>query len=446
MESKLNCEIVRDLLPTYADGLTSEVTSRAVREHLDECPQCAETLRLMQEPEIPEEHTPEVDYLKKVRRRTLRSGIIWGAAALVIGMAIVCIKVFLLGTALAPGSGTLTVSVSGETVHIEGETGSYALGVARAELEENNGVVSVKIYTAPKMPFNSGELKKEYKAKSEVKQVRWGELILWDDGASISETAAALYAAKNPYVGDMPANMKIADILGVSARLGGFTNELDTEKEPLGWMIHLNSMIISGQESAAKSIMEADSYVMLATIENLGYVTWYYRVDGEAREYTVTQENASDFAGRDIKEMAVSPKALESLVSELDIGRYGLYRTNGEERSLDVNIHVDCRDVYALSMDYYIDGELVGTRSVSNADGSALKRADTLRFDYTEADLAPETGSAMLSGFSFNLCAMDADGNSYEICKGVSADVGFGQSVDYILSGSFEDGFTLTEK
>lgn len=446
MENKLECEIVRDLLPSYADGLTSEVTSRAVREHLDGCAQCAEALRLMREPEAPEEHTPEVDYLKKVRRRTLRSGIIWGAAALIIGMAIICIKVFLFGTALNPGSGTLAVSVSGETVRIEGSTGSYALAVARVALEESNGVVSVKVYTAPKMFFNSGELEKEYKAKGEVKQVCWGELTLWDDGAPISETAAALYAAKNPYVGDMPANIKIADILGISTRLGGFTSELATAQEPLGWRIYLSNPIISGQESAAKSIMEADSYAMLAAIENLGYVEWHYSVDGEAGEYRVTQEEASAFAGGDIKAAAASPKALEALVSRLGIGRYGLYRAEGEERSLDLNIRVECRDVYSLSMDYCLDGKVIGTRSVSNADGSVLKSGDTLRFDYTEGDLVSGAGSAMLSGFSFNLRAMDNYGNSYDVCDGVSADAAFGQSIDYVLTGSFEDGFTLTEK
>ena len=33
----MNCEIVRDLLPLYADGLCSEESRRAVEEHLKSC-------------------------------------------------------------------------------------------------------------------------------------------------------------------------------------------------------------------------------------------------------------------------------------------------------------------------------------------------------------------------------------------------------------------------
>lgn len=37
---RLDCEIVRDLLPLYYDGVVSEETSAAIREHLDYCSVC----------------------------------------------------------------------------------------------------------------------------------------------------------------------------------------------------------------------------------------------------------------------------------------------------------------------------------------------------------------------------------------------------------------------
>ena len=40
MSYKLPCEIVRDLLPSYVDGLTSPVTGESVQEHLDTCEPC----------------------------------------------------------------------------------------------------------------------------------------------------------------------------------------------------------------------------------------------------------------------------------------------------------------------------------------------------------------------------------------------------------------------
>ena len=37
---RLDCEIVRDLLPLYYDGVVSEKTSATIKEHLDCCPDC----------------------------------------------------------------------------------------------------------------------------------------------------------------------------------------------------------------------------------------------------------------------------------------------------------------------------------------------------------------------------------------------------------------------
>ena len=51
MNNKIPCEMIRDLLPLYADGLTGDVTNEAVREHLAEAP-CRHT------PERSEDHTP----------------------------------------------------------------------------------------------------------------------------------------------------------------------------------------------------------------------------------------------------------------------------------------------------------------------------------------------------------------------------------------------------
>lgn len=42
--SKLNCEIVKDLLPLYADKVCSKASEEAVKEHIAECDECKKTL------------------------------------------------------------------------------------------------------------------------------------------------------------------------------------------------------------------------------------------------------------------------------------------------------------------------------------------------------------------------------------------------------------------
>ena len=53
---QLDCDIVRDLLPLYHDGVVSEVTEEAVREHLDGCQSCRSEYEAMCA-ELPVEET-----------------------------------------------------------------------------------------------------------------------------------------------------------------------------------------------------------------------------------------------------------------------------------------------------------------------------------------------------------------------------------------------------
>ena len=72
MKNNLTCEIVEDLMPSYIDGLTSEVTNKAVREHLSQCGKCNAKLDTMSEPyseDKIEQEKKEIDFLKKNRRK-----------------------------------------------------------------------------------------------------------------------------------------------------------------------------------------------------------------------------------------------------------------------------------------------------------------------------------------------------------------------------------------
>ena len=44
MGRRMKCEIIRDLLPSYIDGLTSRESNEAIEEHLTGCIECREML------------------------------------------------------------------------------------------------------------------------------------------------------------------------------------------------------------------------------------------------------------------------------------------------------------------------------------------------------------------------------------------------------------------
>ena len=325
MNHKLDCAIVRDLLPSYVDGLCSDITKQAIEEHLGACPDCAEALRRMREPETEKIPTaPEVDYLKKVRQRSTGRSLLIGIVLMLIGMTLLSIRIFYVGSEAAAGDIACHVTVDGDTVTLSGTLVSSGQGVSRITFSDSNGMVQVKVYTALKAFWNSGEFSESYTPGSDVGQVRIGDLILWENGAEISNKAARLFREMNPFVGDMPDNSRITEILGVSDQFGAFTNELQTSTEPYGWTLRLETGISQDEERTAKKIMTADSCVMLAAVGNLGYVTWEYDVNGTVQEHTVTLEDAAAYVGKDVKEYAKSAWSLQALLEQLGIKPVGV--------------------------------------------------------------------------------------------------------------------------
>ena len=94
MKNDLTCEVVQDLLPSYVDHLTSDVTNTAIETHIRECADCRRILSDMQTPEpVPAQTATDastIDFLKKSNKRnkrrilaailivTLLLGSIWG--------------------------------------------------------------------------------------------------------------------------------------------------------------------------------------------------------------------------------------------------------------------------------------------------------------------------------------------------------------------------------
>jgi len=80
---KQPCEIIRDLLPLYHDGVCSEQSAQAVEEHLPECPPCTDALEAIRaEVRAPPLDTAEAistgEAMRALARRWRRSKILMG--------------------------------------------------------------------------------------------------------------------------------------------------------------------------------------------------------------------------------------------------------------------------------------------------------------------------------------------------------------------------------
>ena len=99
MKNDLTCGVVRDLLPSYVEGLTSPESNTAVERHLSECPDCAQLRTALAG--APEQAAPEdakeVDYLKKVKRRGWRRVAAAVAVTVLLFAVGVAAKLFIIG-------------------------------------------------------------------------------------------------------------------------------------------------------------------------------------------------------------------------------------------------------------------------------------------------------------------------------------------------------------
>ena len=88
----MNCDVIRDLLPSYADGICSPASQTLVQEHLAQCPACQRTLEQMQSPQAVPAAPRAKNPLGLLRRRHLIAlllAIVLTAAAVVTAYQVV---------------------------------------------------------------------------------------------------------------------------------------------------------------------------------------------------------------------------------------------------------------------------------------------------------------------------------------------------------------------
>ncbi len=93
---KTNCEVIRDLLPLYADDACSEKSRELVEEHLQECAECGTLLQRLKKTEIEAGLQQEKDSVleygeRRFRRRTATAGLV--AAGVLMIPILVCLIV-----------------------------------------------------------------------------------------------------------------------------------------------------------------------------------------------------------------------------------------------------------------------------------------------------------------------------------------------------------------
>lgn len=295
MKDNLPCAVVRDLLPIYVEGLTEPETNAAVEAHLKTCPACTARLAAMRAPEPPPEAetAKEVDYLKKVKRRSWKRVVLAVLVTVLVLMGALAAKLFLLGSAAGPESMVFYVEQSDETLSLRISSAVSANAYWGWKTEATDGVVEISAREGLVSPLHNTASAKLDIPLEGVQEVYLCGHLIWQEGTITAGQALkqfeTLYEARTPYVGSPSALNEVAQALNLS-RLGSYTFRLQTGTEPYGWTVDFTQEI----EGLTNELMPYLAPQMLAVVGNLGTVSWTCPDDqGNPQTHTITLEEVN---------------------------------------------------------------------------------------------------------------------------------------------------------
>lgn len=93
--NKLNCNVIRDLLPTYVDDICSAETKVIIEEHIQKCNDCRNLVKMIRETEFvsQEADNKEIDYMKKIRKHFTGKSIVCFVLLLLIAVLGIVISI-----------------------------------------------------------------------------------------------------------------------------------------------------------------------------------------------------------------------------------------------------------------------------------------------------------------------------------------------------------------
>ena len=280
MKNDLTCGVVRDLLPSYVEGLTSPESNTAVERHLSECPDCAQlrtALAGAPEQAAPED-SKEVDYLKKVKRRGWRRVAAAVAVTVLLFTAGVAAKLFVIGTPIQTQgmSWVISTDVPGQ---LDIRVYSIWSGTACRQWEteqEPEGIVRVTCRQVLPSPLsNSGDYRAVLNTEG-VNAVYLGDQLIWQGGVEISPQIDRIYQAQTPYVGNAPAVGQVLSA-GRFDWIGDYTIELQTSAQPYRLTLNFSAPHTPGGIRLSETGLYQDMAAVLAIIGNLDEIECAFR-------------------------------------------------------------------------------------------------------------------------------------------------------------------------
>lgn len=287
MTNKLPCAVVRDLLPSYAEGLTEPETSQLVQDHLQDCPGCSahyEAMRSAPEQTIQQEQQKEVDYLKTVRRKNLRKVVLAVVGTLMAALLCLLAQVFLIGRPVTYNQAGIQFypDVDGTAATVQLYSSDSANVFTGVKLHQQGDVVELTARSVLVSPFHSAQ---SYEYRIELDGVRQVNILgrtVWEEGLTIQQDTSEMVENKTPYMGSAWAVSQAASTLPLPQV--NFAWQLQSEQEPYGVTLLFEEAL----DQVEQQQMEQAAPLLMALVGNLGRVDWTFPVNGTIQTGGVT--------------------------------------------------------------------------------------------------------------------------------------------------------------
>jgi hypothetical protein len=211
------------------------------------------------------------------------------------------------------------VSVEGGKIKIHGGFLDSIGSCGKVKVEEKDGVVNLSINTAVSSFLNKNEIDIEKTFDNTIDTIYVGKYVIYDHRVVIDKKVSMLYAQKTPYIGDVSEVLDVIGASGVSEVFDIGNKSLQTTNEPYGLIIDINCNIDEDNEGVLNSYMDEFSTIYIGCIENLGEVTWRYKVNGEKKSHKTTSEYASTLVGEHIKDISVNASKLQETMERFEL-------------------------------------------------------------------------------------------------------------------------------
>lgn len=492
MKNNLTCEIVEDLMPSYIDGLTSEVTNKAVREHLSQCGKCNAKLDTMSEPyseDKIEQEKQEIDFLKKNRRKNIRTKLISLLAVVLVVAVAVCTLPYGEKVNFTDDQLLYNLEVEGNTFRLTlipkdkdmiiTEINKVVYGIGSNE-SEYAGVTTPgdKDVTAVEVDGEKHDLLEkgvevigrkrtlfenytkttwEY-TYEDIKTFKLEDTILWEDGEYISDITAKLFWLK-PYQTKYKLLDDYADAIGLKNYIGAYEIKDKTKEDEL--KIHIINELMPQQAKEKESLMKKYSYVFLSMKPTINSVTFEYEIfnsDGDDKkcQVTTTRKRADKYFGDEIEKCFDDINELQKLMemtglTDLPYNQPDMFAMEADAWNMIYFriLNNSDADIQSIHMNWPDGDEGMGhgIERDNNFISFGHSQVNPRLYDFSLEKLSENLyDESRLGTTEFQISVYDFDGNEYILDETVEVSAQFGAVYYLVLDGTFEDGFTVKIK